>query len=140
MSLFVVDASAGLKWFVPEVHSDAADRLRVPAHELHVPGLFDVELGNVLWKRLRAGELTRVEVDRILAQLPLLPVLRHADAPVVPAAVDIAHRTERSVYDCLYLALAIQLNGKMTTADQRLYNSLVGTPWAAYVLWVEDVP
>ena len=36
MSLFVVDASVGVKWFVPEVHSDAAQRLQDPAHELHV--------------------------------------------------------------------------------------------------------
>lgn len=140
MSLFVVDANAGLKWFVPEVHSAAAARLRNPLFELHVPGLFDVELGNCLWKKMRRGELTRVEVDAILARLPILPVSRHGDAPLVPAAVDIADKTQRSVYDCLYLALAVQLGGKMVTADQRFYNSLSGTPWASFVLWIEDVP
>jgi predicted nucleic acid-binding protein len=48
MSLFVVDASVGVKWFVPEVHSDAARRLQDPVHQLHVPTLFDVEIGNIV--------------------------------------------------------------------------------------------
>jgi predicted nucleic acid-binding protein len=53
---------------------------------------------------------------------------------------DLADRTQRIVYDCLYLALAVQLGGRMVTADQRLYNSLAGTPWATYLCWVADVP
>jgi predicted nucleic acid-binding protein len=46
LSLYVVDASAGIKWFVPEIDSDAALRLQDPAHQLHVPSLFDVEVAN----------------------------------------------------------------------------------------------
>jgi len=140
MSLFIVDASAGLKWFLPEAHWEAAARLRNPAFQLHVPGLFDVEIGNTLWKKMRRGELSRPEADAILSQLPLLPVVRHADGPLVPVAVDLAEKTQRSVYDCLYLAMAVQMGGQMVTADQRLYNSLLGTAWANFVLWVESVP
>jgi len=36
MSVFVVDASVGIKWFIPEVHTPDALRLRDPIHELHV--------------------------------------------------------------------------------------------------------
>jgi len=44
MSVFVVDASVGLKWFVPEVHSPDALRLQDPTHQLHVPAFYDVEV------------------------------------------------------------------------------------------------
>jgi predicted nucleic acid-binding protein len=37
MSLFVVDASVGVKWFVPEADAAFAQRLQDPAHELHIP-------------------------------------------------------------------------------------------------------
>jgi predicted nucleic acid-binding protein len=38
----------------------------------------------------------------------------------------------------LYLALAIELDGRMVTADQRLYNSVSATPLANRIVWVAD--
>jgi predicted nucleic acid-binding protein len=140
MSLFVVDASVGLKWFVPEVHEPHARRLQNPNFQLHVPTLFDVEIGNILWKKVGRGELTRAEADAILGQLPALPLTRHLEAPLLTLAFDLANETQRTVYDSLYLALAVQLGGRMVTADQRLYNALQGTAHAAHLCWVVDVP
>jgi predicted nucleic acid-binding protein len=140
MTLFVVEASVGLKWFVPEVFHSDAQRLQNAANLLHVPTLFDVELCNILWKKVVRGELTRAEADAVLVQLPLLPLTRHAEAPLLPVAFDLADHTQRTVYDCLYLALAIQLGGRMVTADQRFLNAIATTPWAVHSCWVEDVP
>ena len=53
MSLFVVDASVAIKWFLPEIHSDAALPLLAHKHLLHAPDLIFSEFGNVLWKRVR---------------------------------------------------------------------------------------
>jgi predicted nucleic acid-binding protein len=39
VSAFVVDASVVVKWFVPEIHSDAARRLLVLPHEYVAPDL-----------------------------------------------------------------------------------------------------
>ena len=140
MSRFVVDASAGVKWFVPEVHSDAAQRLQAPNHDLHVPAFFDVEVANVVWKKLRRGELTRAEGDAILAQLVQLPLTRHADTSLLAGAFDLADKTLRTVYDCMYLTLALSIGGKMVTADERLLASLAGTPWVTSIQLVQDVP
>jgi predicted nucleic acid-binding protein len=140
MTPLVVDASVGLKWFLPEVHSEAARRLQNPALQLHVPSLFDVEIANILWKKIRRAELTRAEADAVLSQLFRLPLTRHPDSRFLSAAFDLADRTQRTVYDCLYLALAVELAGQLVTADQRLHSSLAGTPWASAILWVEDVP
>lgn len=140
MSVYVVDASVGAKWFVPEVDSDAARRLQDPVHQLHAPAFFDVEVANILWKKLRRGELTRQEADAILQQLPWLSLTWHHDEALVRPAFDLADRTQRTVYDCLYLALAVQLGGQMVTADDRLVNSLAGTPWAVSIIRLQDVP
>ncbi|MBV9122717.1 MAG: type II toxin-antitoxin system VapC family toxin [Planctomycetes bacterium] len=140
MSRFVVDASAGMKWFVAEGHADAARRLQDPAHELHVPTFFDVEMANIAWKKMLRGEINRIEADFILNQLPLLTVVRHPEAPLLTVAFDLAAKTQRTVYDCLYLALALQLAGQMVTADDRLVNALAGTAWAGNILRLQDVP
>ena len=54
------------------------------------------------------------------------------------AALEIAVRTGRTVYDSLYVALAVQLDGRLVTADEKLYNALKDGPLGARILWVED--
>jgi predicted nucleic acid-binding protein len=140
MSLFVVDSSVGIKWFIPEIHAAHAFRLQDPAHDLHAPTFFDVEIGNILWKKSRKSELSRRDAEDIISQLPHSPLKRHPESPLIGSAFDLADRTQRTVYDCLYLALAVQLGGQMVTADLRLFNSLSTTPWAGHICWVENVP
>ncbi len=140
MTLWVVDSSVVIKWFVPEPLAAEAVRVRDGATPMYAPDFLDVEVGNIVWKKLRRGDLTRAVADDILAQLPLAAITRHPSGPLVPAAFDFADRTGRTVYDCLYLALAVQLGGPMVTADDRLVNALAGTPWAASVLRLQDVP
>jgi predicted nucleic acid-binding protein len=140
MSTFVVDASVGIKWYIPEVYDTEARRLQNPAHQLHVPTFFDVEVANILWKKRSRGELSRAEADDILAKVLALPLIRYPEAPLLPPAFDLADRLQRTVYDCLYLALAIQLGTVMVTADLRLYNALQGTPEVAFLCWIENAP
>jgi predicted nucleic acid-binding protein len=140
MSIFVVDVSAAVKWMLPEPLSAEAARLQSRSHQLHAPSFFEIELANVLWKKVRQRLLDRAQADLFLTQLPGLPLTRHADTSLVAAAFDIADRTGRTVYDCMYVALAVQLGGKMVTADDRLVNSLASTPWAAFVMRLKDVP
>jgi predicted nucleic acid-binding protein len=140
MSVYVVDASVAVKWMFPETLAAEALRLQSPVHRLHAPAFIEVELANVLWKKLRQGLVTRAEADAFIAQLPNLPLVRHADSVLVPAAFDLADRTGRSVYDSMYLAVAIQVAGQMVTADDRLFNSLSNSAYASFVLQLESLP
>ena len=140
MSVFVVDASVGLKWLLPEPFQVEAQRLQHPNFQLHVPTLFDVEIANVLWKMVRRGDLARADADEILTRLPVFPLTRHPEAPLLAVALDVAVQAGRTVYDSLYLALAIQPGGRMVTADEKFRNALAATPWNVHVCWIEDVP
>jgi predicted nucleic acid-binding protein len=53
MSLYIVDASVAVKWFLPEPYTDAASRLCHPDYQLHVPALFDLEFSNIVCKKIR---------------------------------------------------------------------------------------
>lgn len=74
MTLYVVDANVVAKWFVPERLSEEAVRLLDERHELASPDLLWPELGSVLWKKARAGQLTGREAARILRALDQFPV------------------------------------------------------------------
>lgn len=140
MSRYVVDASVVIKWFIPEIHSEVALQARHSRARLHVPALMTLEFGNAIAKKIRRGELTRAEGDVILKELKLLPLQRHADERLFPAAYQLALDTQRSVYDCLYLALAESVDGIMVTADHKFYSSLTGGTYGRRVLWVENLP
>jgi predicted nucleic acid-binding protein len=141
VSAIIVDASVGLKWFVPEIYSVEARRWRDPPHEIHSLAVFiDIEINNILWKKVQRAEISSVEARHIAGQLVSLPFTRHPEQPLLASAFDIAEQFQRTIYDSLYLALAVQLGGRMVTADQRLYNSLAATPLAAHIAWVADVP
>lgn len=136
MSLYVVDASVVAKWFAPERLSDDAARLLDDKHELASPDLMWAEIGNVLWKKSRAGQLTRQEAARIIRALDDFPVTVFPSRLVLEGALEIALGTGRSVYDSVYLALAVALDCRLVTADERLANGLAGGPLATHVLWV----
>ena len=71
----VVDASIAVKWVVPEPRSDQATALL--DHTLVAPDLFFAECANVLWKKLRRGDLTEEEASiaaRTLEQVDLVVV------------------------------------------------------------------
>lgn len=139
MSVFVVDASVGAKWWFPEVHREAALRLRDAAHELHVPQLFDLEISSVVCKRVRRNEISSRDGERILEQLGQLPVRRHEDRELLRLAFEIANATRRALYDSLYLSLALVLEGQLVTADDRFYRALLRSPLSDSVLWVEEI-
>lgn len=136
MSLYVIDANVVAKWFVPERLSEEALRLLDERHELASPDLLWPELGNVLWRKARAGQLTGQETACIVQALDRFPVTVFPSRLVLEGALEIALETGRSVYDSVYVALAVALECRLVTADERLVNALAGGPLASHVLWV----
>ena len=55
---------------------------------------------------------------------------------VLEGALEIALGTGRSVYDGMYLALAIALDCRLVTADERFAHALADGPLGRHVLWV----
>jgi predicted nucleic acid-binding protein len=53
----VIDASVAIKWFAPELLSAEAERLLDVDDALFAPDLLLVERGNIIWKKVRLGEL-----------------------------------------------------------------------------------
>ncbi len=138
MSVFVVDASVVLKWFVPEIHSGAARRLLDAPHEYLAPDLLFPEAGNAIWKKVRRGQLTAEEGQQLVADLVTVAVDTVPSRELVKDAYILAVATGQTVYDAIYLALAVRLETQLITADVRLEKSLSAYPMvAAHIRTVE---
>ena len=140
MSVIVVDSSVAAKWFFDEIHTGAARRALEGRHERHAPDFYLLETENIICRRIRRGELAVAEGNRIRAALRRMPVQTYSFLTLMDPGYAIATQTGRSLYDCLYVALAELLDARMATADRRLYDALAKTPFADRVLWIEDIP
>jgi predicted nucleic acid-binding protein len=135
----VVDASVAVKWFLPEEFSMAARMLLAADYQLLAPDLLWAELGNVLWKRQRRGELEQRTATQLLQDFSRLPIEFHAAERWSEAALELAMRQGVSVYDGLYLVLAVGNECRVVTADRRLYEACQSGALAQAVSWVEEI-
>jgi predicted nucleic acid-binding protein len=140
MTPHVVDASVVIKWFVNEVHAEAARRLQEDQYQLFAPDLLWSECGKILWKKVRRGELTPDEARLIWGGLEQQPISTFSSRSLLDLALEIALDTNRTVYDSCYLAVAILVGCQLVAADQRLSNALQGGSYATHVCWVVDLP
>lgn len=140
MTGFVVDASVAVKWLVTEAHSDAAARLLDPGLTLIAPELLFAEAANALWALCRRDEISRDDVGEAIDVLKLAPVaVPHAMRQLGPAAARLALDLDHPVYDCFYLALAVQEQYPVVTGDQRFHDVVRAHPYLAdRILHVRD--
>jgi predicted nucleic acid-binding protein len=139
MTTLAVDASVVAKWFFPEEHSSAARRLLSARRTLLAPDLIWSEVGNVVWKRVRRGELTPGEAAELIADLIRMPLRIAPTQGLAAPALELAIASDRTVYDCTYLALAIHRRCRLATADERFVRALARTPLAKHVRHVADL-
>ena len=128
MSVFVVDATIVVKWFVPEINGEAAQRLLTLPHEYFAPDLLFAETANTIWKKIRRGELKLEEGQRLVRDISRIAVEGVSCRALAEDAHTLANATGRTVYDALYLALAVRLDTRLITADERLERALSGVP------------
>jgi predicted nucleic acid-binding protein len=118
VSGFVIDASVAVKWVVEE--EGTLEAVALLRQQLLAPDLINAECANILWKKVRLGEMSCEEAifaGRLLANADIdLTSTR----PLLEAAVEIAIVLDHPAYDCVYLALAEQKNIEIVTADTRL--------------------
>ncbi len=133
MTRYVVDASVAAKWFFRQEYSSQSGRLLSKGHQLLAPDLIWSELGNIAWKRVRQGELTREEASELIADVVRMPLEITPVQGLLAVAFELAAATDRTIYDCAYLALAMGSKSRLVTADERFVNALAATPFAKHV-------
>ena len=134
----VLDASVVAAAFFQDEQADAAGPLLASERKLHAPDLIYPEVANVIWKRHQRGEINGDEAGQLLADVLRLPLQIAPSDALVDAALQLALRTAQTVYDCLYLALAVKNKTVLVSGDRRLVNALAGSPLEEHVAWIGE--
>jgi len=131
VTAFIMDASVAIKWLLPgqgETLTEEAlllqERYARGQVRLVVPDLFWVEAGNAVWNAVRRGRITRGVGERAVEQLLRYDFTTVGSLSLLESAFAVATRFGRTVYDCVYVVLAVENGAEFITADERLANSL----------------
>jgi predicted nucleic acid-binding protein len=121
--VIVVDASVALAWCLADEADEYAERVleRVSREGAVAPAHWPMEVANGLRSAERRGRLKPDELPRLgrlLADLgvQILPV----ELTTALLALDTAREHDLSVYDAVYLDLALFRNVPLATLDDRL--------------------
>jgi predicted nucleic acid-binding protein len=140
--VWVVDASVGVKPYLPEDLSESAKRLfrtlRAGKVDLFVPDLFDSECANIFVKYVRRFNTPPAHARKSLMNLRSLPLLSTSGSELFTSAFNLALDHGISAYDASYLALAQKLSAPVITADEKLIRKLAGS--GADIHWLGDLP
>lgn len=121
--VLAVDASVVVKWILPEPDRLQARRLQdlyqAEKLDLIAPDIVVSEVGNALWKHVRRAEITAAAADRSFEQFLRDAPLLFASAGVARSSFALALAHQHPIYDCLYLALALEQRCDLVTADEK---------------------
>lgn len=123
----IVDASVVMKWVLPEVDSQAARSL-IGSEPLAAPDFMRLECAHVLARESRRGRLSAADAIEGLRTIDACNVRLESLATLVDEAHVIGLALRASVYDSLYLALAIRENARLITADRRFADAALAVP------------
>ncbi len=123
--MFVLDASVAISWFFQDEASGEKE-LSV-LEELKrgwavVPGIWPLEVSNVLLVALRRGRVESSGVYRVTELLSRLPIeIENTSLDLAFKAVyPVAREYELSIYDAYYLELAVRKGLPLATKDAAL--------------------
>lgn len=130
MTGYVVDASVVVKWLVREAYSEEAAALLDSGSTFVAPALVFAEAANALWVMRRRGDIAADDMADAVETLRAMPVAVPVAMPQLAAAASrLAVDLDHPIYDCFYLALAVQTQYPVVTADRRFHDKVRAHPY-----------
>lgn len=119
---YVVDASIAISWLVPSQQTPPADRVMIEARSgtpFFVPSLWYLEVANALLILWRRKKIDAALCARARADLSILDAVVDDEDPrrVLGAAWQLADHYSLTIYDAMYLELAIRRGATLASRD-----------------------
>lgn len=121
---FVLDSSVPLAWIYADETTDTVRHVfeLLRQHGAWVPGLWRLEVANVLQMGRRRGRHDAAFRDAAFADLTHLPIQVDAETDLQAwgATIELAERQRLTIYDAAYLELAVRRKLPLATLDEDL--------------------
>ena len=126
MSHFVLDASVAGAWLLEDEDDPVANAAisRLATGFALVPQLWHLEVRNTLVVAERRGRVGAMGLEDGLRRVEDLPI-RTDTEPDLGAALALARRRRLTIYDALYLELALRADAPLATVDRALASAAV---------------
>lgn len=122
--MIVIDASIALSWCFEDEASEETDAIaaRIIDTGAIVPGLFKLEMANILLQAERRGRITPAQVAATIALLDELaiPVDGETADRAWRETLGLARAHALTSYDAAYLELALRRGAALATRDRKL--------------------
>src|SRR5271157_3998760 len=124
---FVLDCSVGAKWVLPEPGRAPAlawlDRYTSGEVLLIAPDLLLAEFASLVAKRHRRKQISAMQAHAAFALMTKCAPRLFDMRPRLFRALDLSVQHQMSLWDCVYLALALEHDCPLLTADGRLFRA-----------------
>lgn len=121
---FVLDASITLAWCFGDEATEMSDSLleKLDEQTAYVPGLWALEVGNILVMAERRKRITQAGVAEFLSLLQELniEVDNETSERAFHEVISLAHSEHLTTYDAAYLELAMRLGLPLASRDTQL--------------------
>ncbi|MCK9365967.1 MAG: type II toxin-antitoxin system VapC family toxin [Metallibacterium scheffleri] len=119
---FVIDNSVVCGWFLANQSTDYTEAIarRLLDDGAIAPGLWPLELANVLRTACKRGAMIASQAREVAEQIAVLPIAVDAQPPATQTVLSLALRYDLSSYDAAYLELALRLQLPIATQDAAL--------------------
>jgi predicted nucleic acid-binding protein len=134
-----IDASVIGSVLFEEDRSAVARTLLADDCERFAPEHLFTESLSIVIKKYLQGLATADELPGHVAGIKRLPVQTTPDMSVAAQAIQLAVLMQHSVYDCLYVAVALEQNAPLVTADRALYEAVRDVGLGDHVIWLDDL-
>jgi predicted nucleic acid-binding protein len=139
MATRTIDASVIGAVMFAERHSASARGLMTDQWDRVAPSHLMAESLSIVFTKYLRGVCPPEDVERHVNEVLALPVRTVEDSVVAMDAMHLAVLLRHSVYDCMYLAVAMRERAPLVTADRRLYDAAVAAELGEHVVWVGDL-
>ena len=124
MNAFVLDCSIAVSWLFDDEATPKTDALlqRLETDEGLVPGLWRLELGNVLAQAERRKRIVPAQIAMFLRLVERLPIVvdEETDIRALEQILALARPEGLTTYDAAYLELAMRRGAELATLDKEL--------------------
>lgn len=125
--LAVIDCSVAVKWVLQEAGTDEAVRLlsmhRLGEISLIAPDLLLAEAASLLARKVRRKQLPRDHAVSAFGFIRRSTIQIFDALSLLESALSLSLHQYMSVWDSVYLALAVEKSCPFVTADQRLFRA-----------------
>jgi len=135
---FVLDCSVAAKWLLPEPDRAPAlgwfDRYAAGEVLLIAPDILLAEFASLVAKRNRRKQISEEQARQAFSLMTKCAPRLFDMRPRLFRALDLSLRYQLSLWDCVYLALALEHDCPFLTADRRLLRAGRGGHLLVYLV------